>query len=697
MLVSKSKSSSTGTNHVLIVDISGSMYSCIVKLREELKNRIAATLNPNDCLSIIWFSGKNEAGFVLKDFTVENASSLSVCHTAIDKWLRPICLTAFDKPLILAKEVAQPNRSNSLTFFSDGANNDAKESDVLKALVEIKDLYASFEFISFGTYADERLLAKMAQLVGGSQSMQQGVINLAETIEKRLSVAAAPRIEVSAPSGCTHLFGFDGDSLIIYPVENGKAFISSTTIHTLPIIKGHEHLNFKAKPTTMDLLILALGFAMMNHWKNVEDCITAISDEDLLNQLGGAYGIQPIEQFKILLLEAIKGNVSLSPTEGASIDENAFCVFDLLELLTTTKGNFLLPDHEAFNYKRIGVAKTAKVAEEVKEASSAAALLGIDVPIKPIAFEKIAGQEIPLEKLTLNTERANVSLFATYKGKVVNIPANGFGITEYETVQHRNYTIIQDGRLNVTTLPVKLSKEFFVGLSLDAANKIFDAQTMLDDVNIIDLTKIPIINRSRIKSLNSVDATKKAFELLKVRAALKVIKTLRPDNYNAVDNVEPEIAEFLKSIGITSQGFSPKVETADASDFYYAPELTFSFAGASALPSVAKVKEKVQKIVDWAENPKGKEPKLNLAEALMVQALKVAEVVTEDKATEFAAKINEKKRSLERELSAIVSTLILSRGWFQDKADFDDNKVSLDTEFGQVDCTINFRDVEVKI
>lgn len=703
MKLSPVTGSSTPTHFVFCVDVSGSMHRSLSTIRAELKNKLASILKPSDLLTIIWFSGKNDAGYVFKHLSVANAKQLQEIHDGIDRWLQADCLTAFDKPIRLAGEAVKELRTSniecsahSFTFMSDGYNNDVSKEIVMKELAGIKDMFSAFNFIEYGSYCDSKFMAEMAQLVGATQTVSQSVDELMSEVENRLSAAVMARAEIAMPAKATHGFGFDGESLIVYPVVGGKCLVNADTTFLIGIKDGE--FDPPSDLPIMNWLVLALGYAMLGNWKNTEECLSTIGDEQLLQTLGGAYGIQKIESFKQLLLSAIKGDIYLNPTTGAKIDENAFCVFDLLELLTSAGENFLLPDHDAFNYKRIGLQKKSKVSEEVQLAAKAADFFGItEAPVKPIEFEKIPNQEVALNKLTLNTERANVSLLATFKGTVINILTDEFGITEFDTVIHRNFTIIQDGRLNVTTLPVRLSTEFFNKLPLEAANKIFDGQ-VIDGINIIDLSRIPVINRSRIKSLNAKESVEIAFNLLKIRAALKVVKTLRPDTYNQVEGQSPEVAEFLKSIGITNKGFSPKVESVESVDFYYAPELTFSFAGASALPSIAKVIEKGEKIAQWAINPKWKEPVLNLGEALIAQALAFVDVLSPEKAIEYAAKINAQKRELERKLSGIVSTVILSRGWFADKTDFEDNKVTLDIpKLGQVDCTINFRDIQVKI
>jgi hypothetical protein len=88
-------------NHIFVVDVSGSMHYDLPLIRKQLKNKLPSLLNENDTITIIWFSGKNEAGILKEEVEVKTLKTLDDLNNAIDRWLVPIGLTAFLKPLEL--------------------------------------------------------------------------------------------------------------------------------------------------------------------------------------------------------------------------------------------------------------------------------------------------------------------------------------------------------------------------------------------------------------------------------------------------------------------------------------------------------------------------------------------------------------------------------------------------------------------
>jgi Mg-chelatase subunit ChlD len=47
------------TNHVFVVDVSGSMSWDLPKIRTQLKNKLSNLMKEGDTISIVWFSGRN--------------------------------------------------------------------------------------------------------------------------------------------------------------------------------------------------------------------------------------------------------------------------------------------------------------------------------------------------------------------------------------------------------------------------------------------------------------------------------------------------------------------------------------------------------------------------------------------------------------------------------------------------------------
>ncbi len=82
------------TNHILVVDVSGSMSWELPKIRTQLKNKLSNLMKEGDTISIVWFSGSREAGILKEEIEVKSLKTLSDLNDAIDKWLHPVGLTA---------------------------------------------------------------------------------------------------------------------------------------------------------------------------------------------------------------------------------------------------------------------------------------------------------------------------------------------------------------------------------------------------------------------------------------------------------------------------------------------------------------------------------------------------------------------------------------------------------------------------
>ena len=56
------------SRYTFIIDVSGSMYRDLPKLREDMKNNLANTLKKGDYFSLIYYSSNGDYGFILNDY-----------------------------------------------------------------------------------------------------------------------------------------------------------------------------------------------------------------------------------------------------------------------------------------------------------------------------------------------------------------------------------------------------------------------------------------------------------------------------------------------------------------------------------------------------------------------------------------------------------------------------------------------------
>ena len=78
------KETDAPTNHIVVVDCSGSMYSDLPKIRTHLKNKIPTMVKPDDTLTVIWFSGRDQYGVLFEGAAVHGLSDLGKINSTIN-------------------------------------------------------------------------------------------------------------------------------------------------------------------------------------------------------------------------------------------------------------------------------------------------------------------------------------------------------------------------------------------------------------------------------------------------------------------------------------------------------------------------------------------------------------------------------------------------------------------------------------
>jgi len=61
-------------DHVIVIDVSGSMYSDLPTLRNQLKNKLASLVRDRDTVTIIWFSGRGSYGVLVRSSTCRHCT-----------------------------------------------------------------------------------------------------------------------------------------------------------------------------------------------------------------------------------------------------------------------------------------------------------------------------------------------------------------------------------------------------------------------------------------------------------------------------------------------------------------------------------------------------------------------------------------------------------------------------------------------
>jgi hypothetical protein len=559
------KKVATPVNHVVIIDCSGSMYHELPKLREQLKKKLPKQLGKEDTLSVIWFSGRRQCGVLLEAEPVATLADLQTVNQAIDRWLRPVCLTGFVEPLQEAEKlIGRLTKKNSNTFsmwfLTDGYDNQCNRGEILKAVEKTGAIVGAATFVEYGYYADRPLLTRMAEKAGGTLIFSEDFDRYAPAFEAHIQrkVSGAPRVEVAVSGDVIGGFVFSAadTDLISYAVDNGKiavpedagwiAYLSPTPVGKvdgdLVELSKTAAKNKKSDPTPIATAYAAVSlFSLRAQPKVLLPLLKALGDVHLIEQFSGCFGKQKYSAFMELAKQAAFGEGrwqdGWDPTKVPRDD--AFTVLDLLRILSDDEDNHVLLDSDDFRYKRIG--RPAEVIE----------VEGQD----PIDFKADSAPDgYPVSNLTFNETRPNVSILVKKTGTVdlkKRLKGSGFEKkvpSKFPTFVYRNYTIIRDGIVNVDRLPVRMTKGTIVALrkagfplgairnpkgeTLDATLTRVKKAAKGRPVNIvIDLRSLPVINRNMVKDVSAEAMFRKQLELMRARGGQKVFNSVKKDKF----------------------------------------------------------------------------------------------------------------------------------------------------------------------
>lgn len=741
----------SGKNIIFNIDVSGSMYGELAQIRTQLKNKIPTLVGELDTITLIAFSGRNEAVVVKEGVQVNNLVQLKSMNDAIDRYLRPTGLTAFAPPLELTRTVISNLKGNgnptALIFLSDGYNNDSKWNDVAELLDALNEEVGSATFIEYGYYADSHALSTMAEMVGGEKIFAKDFEDYEVSFANALGKQSAPKKFINIKDikeKIRYQFMFSID-----PVTQSIAVYSTRgTMDEIMVPENVTELYFLSRykidsnDTKLDrtaLLLAAFVTADKMKYTAVEDILCYLGDVELLQLFEGAFGKQKLNELKdIVRAKGFDKSLLFNHgvQEGYKIDPKRFCVMDLVELLQSDDGNRLLPFHPDFNYQRIGrkaVTKvelteeakaqlaTAKTARQVGEIMSQ-----VEEAAEFIYPDNVEELSFSFSTLVWNEKRANLSVQCCIPGKV-KLPANDFGLTEVDSFIYRNYTLIKDGILNVTELPVQLTEE--------VANTLFEKQLLVRGdknsqgvmIHLLDIKPLPIINRSMTVNVSGKKLAKLELDLLVTQAAQKYLKTLKAvydkkSNTVSAAKYSPEIAEWLKSIGVDdSNGFSPKRELLEGGDQYVAPHLETKISSFSSLPSINAVYKKLDENIA-AENALKADPKakakvksLTPSESLIKAEMDELNPVLYTEPFEYEKRdtlpisvetLNKmlssydfNRKRLLYQIAQIKFGVILSRTWFTEFESMEENTLdtSLDVLKLPLKVTFDFSDKVVKV
>lgn len=510
------------TNHVICVDVSGSMYSELPKIREQLKKKLPKILKEKDTVSVIWFSGRGEFGTLLEAEPVASLADLKDVNSAIDRWIKTVGLTGFKEPIEevgrLVERVSKktPGVAFSLFFMSDGCDNQWQKAEILKAVEKTAGGLSAATFVEYGYYADRPLLTAMAEKAGGALIFAQDFDKYAPQFEAAMSKGnlSAKKVEVKIQGDVIGGFAFalQGSDLLTFAVEGDKVTVpegltevcyvspkaSGTNASKLSLeaIAGNIGGDYDGRVESEDLgaLNAAYGAVSLFSVRMKSDVVfpflRALGDVTFIESFANCFGKQKYSDFmdsaKTAAFDSkarfIKG---FDPKKVPRDD--AFTVLQLLQVLSKDDENRVLLDHPDFKYNRIGRGRidSSTILTDDEQAEIEKLTLEMTSNIKDV--KKVKEVTAKIEAIT--NKKGDALKF------VENNPADGYSISNLVYNEDRPNISIQIRKEGAVDISSRLPAEF-KGTTLGKVPEnfqsfVFRNYTMIKD-GLVNVEKLPV-------------------------------------------------------------------------------------------------------------------------------------------------------------------------------------------------------------
>lgn len=575
------------THHIHILDRSGSMYSHIDELIENVKKTLTM-IDQDDYVTVMWFSGPGEYRTVIK--AAKNSPDLI---PILDGLKSTIGCTCFSDPIKELKEIIDETRpmceNYNVTLFTDGDpvvpwGVDEEYNRVfttLKEIIQKSGGFLSFNTIGYGSYYNRDFLRQISesseygQMIHSSQIDDYAAIfsNTYQTITNATRKAFSFKVNSKEPYTVVLVMprsvkAFDLDAndnkeyKVRLPKSGVKLFVYSKDESFSVIINGAEKNSQIDTYNEMYQGLMALAYAKFYNGDRGA-CINVLNylgHEELINKVINAYTVTEVgeftNEFKSLVLSDIDPDVlnKLKDSGECVADTTRECVIDVLKGLIRSGSKIKIPE----DYKRIG----KKVVDEFN------------------MFTPNDNEYVDSDALVFNKERMNLSIRVKVAGTVKLNPrqAKKVGLSStYDSYIYRTYTIIKDGALNVNKLDV-LTKD--------------------GEAKELDLTKYPLVNYkyTDITAEGLIDLYDQITEL-EVRKKVSEFtdsKNSEGVSVNGTALTEDQV-EFLKDYGINEYGCYNAIEPVaqEATDSYVTRQFLLYRKGFSTIPSVNAVDKKL--------------------------------------------------------------------------------------------------------
>jgi hypothetical protein len=702
-------------NHIWIYDRSGSMYSVLGELTEQLI-KLSKGLPKGDTLSLGWFSGEGDFNFVFKGFKITEDSDYVALEKSIHANNTTRGLTCFSEILADTSKVIEDlsvfSDVFSMHFFTDGypvVSNHRKEiENIFTAIKNLNGKIHTAMFVGYGHYYNKELMSEMAEKLGAMLIHSSLVPEYSNSITKLLELTDSqePRQEVeSLVQNPLAAYMVTDQGVVLYSAVNGKLSVApprekSATLFYLSTEKPNkkswkrveiDKVSFADSSDTIAKGLYAAALVLTQQTKTdlALSVIGKIGDKKVVDLLNNAFTIDEYgvaEAFINTSISDAKTRFENGRDQHYLPKDDAFCAFDLLDMLVNDSESAFYPCGKEFQYERTSPSPhtDSKYPRFVASSDTACAF----------------------NTLVWHASRLNLNVQTNIPGEVTAVKVNGKSASDFDLPEvisahiFRNYTFIKDGLIHVKRFFVKSSKEVYLRCKNEGL--VFEDGYDASGIYGLDISKLPSINRMIANGRTSAtELSRNVFKEQSLKAQIKVLKWLKSSTLGDVDFTETsytdEQLEFLTEQGINGKKgniYDPPTVSVESTDKYLAKSFEIKIDKMNSLPTVAKVMEKIAA---------GKS--LTPVELLLEEGIHIYEVFKkqlnsssnndQDISIWFETTIKLKQQKMleiRRNIQQTKFAVILGKKWFDEFKSRDDTEIEVDGR----KFTFVLKEVEVK-
>lgn len=503
-----SKAEESVNHHILLVDVSGSMYNEIDELKIRIKGALdALRKDGNNYVSVILYSGHEETFRIVNAVKCDLMSfRMAQVYETLEKEIYTRGITVMSEPLEKSIEIVQTLadvcNKHHIVLFTDGCLVPSMwsckdEEEKCYAIADICNEKGIFlDAIGFGQYYDRNFLLELVK-----RANTGSFIHIDEIIDYYKTIVAMAR-------------DVNNKELIEFEINNNDYFIMADSVrHNKPdkikklksdkeniivvfdeeiIIDELIHQDVSQEVLEDFFYSLALYHVINEDIESAEVAIAKTEDIGAYGALANCHSF--LEKGKVinLLNKLIEDKGKRFKKGKAKImvqlpEEEPLCLLEVLKEILDDEGSKLLWDYR-YKYKRIGM-KTKKVEDEYK----------FIYPTE--GYGKVID-------ISMGSKKLNIGVKVEIKGQVQNTVNK----LKLDAIVYRDYNLIVNGNINTPELCCEVSRTLKAKLRKEKLIK-KTIKTDYNEICILDLTRLKATNKRLLKCLNQNELAKYLYDI----------------------------------------------------------------------------------------------------------------------------------------------------------------------------------------